>query len=93
LRRAAGSGEPQVGTAADLSVGGLFVRELTELPHGETVAIELDLETGPLAVAALSRWVRHVHVTADLPAGTGIEFVDLDAAALAALERELGRPR
>lgn len=84
-------GAPREVVAVDLSSGGLFVRDATDLPAGVRIELRLALAHTEVAVEAVVRWVRHQTVTSDTPAGAGLAFVGLDEEARAALARELGQ--
>jgi Tfp pilus assembly protein PilZ len=77
-------GQRQLGAAANLSPTGFFVASPTPFPIGTMLRVSLSLPfaAGPrqLVATAQVRWVNNpvAQRAAELPAGMGIEFVNLD---------------
>lgn len=91
LASAAG-GRQEVGTVANLGPRGLFVVSRVVFPADTRLRVSfcLPLSSGPRPVdaAARVRWFNDPSApqSSDLPAGMGIEFVELDAQSRADLE-------
>lgn len=68
------------GFAADLSGGGVFVSTLTLLPIGSEVMLQLSFPPDAAVhhLKGVVRWTRDPSVASEgLPAGLGVQFVDL----------------
>jgi uncharacterized protein (TIGR02266 family) len=76
------------GLTRNVSRGGLFVESETPLAVGTVLTFTLRIDTVPsdADVRGIVRWVRPED-HGDLPAGMGIQFVDLDPALADAIER------
>ncbi len=77
------------GFSTDLAAGGLFIASLTTLPIGTVVAVKFTLPDGmEINNSGEVRWVRLFDERAPqvLP-GMGIQFVDLNPRAKAAIEK------
>jgi Tfp pilus assembly protein PilZ len=83
--------EPHEAELHDLGTGGLFVPAATPLPRGTRLAMELRLTPGGPSWAALGRvvWTR-ASAAPGRPSGMGVKLVDVDEAAVAAIERAIG---
>lgn len=76
--------------AADLSLGGAFLRSSLLLEEGETLALEFRLPGSHRLLRATARvaWVRRFP-TGEQPAGMGMEFLSLSAEDREVLGRHL----
>jgi hypothetical protein len=63
--------------AGDLSTGGLFLKEVTDLPPGTRLHLVLVLPGGGLEAEAEVRWVRAARLTRLLVEGAGLAFAPL----------------
>lgn len=83
--------EPREAELVDIGTGGLFIPAVIPLPRGTRLAMEIRLTRGGPSWAALGRvmWTR-VSPVAGRPSGMGIKIVDLDEAAVEAIERAIG---
>lgn len=73
------------GLTMNMSEGGLFVATHAAVPVGTSLMVSLTLpgEEEPLLVRGEVRWTRPYNPRSDAWPGLGIQFVDLDDAALA----------
>jgi uncharacterized protein (TIGR02266 family) len=71
--------------AADVSVGGMFVRTGTPRPVGTMIYLQFTLKDGIRLIEALGKVVRVNPPDHELP-GMGVEFVNLDDESLAMVE-------
>jgi len=72
--------------AANLSVGGMFVRSRTPHPEGSMVCVQFRLEDGAKIIEGLAKVV-HVNPPDHAVPGMGLEFVNLDAASQELIDR------
>ncbi|HEY3816848.1 MAG TPA: PilZ domain-containing protein [Polyangiaceae bacterium] len=78
----------QDGEALDISAGGMFIRTAKPAPVGRRLAIELRLAGDGRSFSALGRvmWTRP-SAGPFKPSGMGVQLIDIDEAALHAIER------
>jgi len=83
--------EPRDADIVDLGAGGLFIPAVAPLPRGTRLALEIRLSRGGPAWPALGRvtWTR-TSASPGRPAGMGVKLVDVDDAALEAIQRAIG---
>jgi hypothetical protein len=83
--------EPRDAELLDIGTGGLFIPAVTPLPRGTRLVMEICLGRGGPPWGALGRvtWTR-ARPIAGRPSGMGIKIVDIDEAAVAAIERAIG---
>lgn len=83
---------PYIATALDISCGGLFIETLRSFAVGDHLAVELRLAGGEprVALVGVVRWCKE-RAPKDgalrIPAGVGIEIVQIDAPDAQRLER------
>lgn len=72
----------RIGTALNLNIGGLFIRAIELIPYKTELRLELTLPCSPRPFSLRGRvaWVNHPEWIKcnRLPAGMGVEFVELD---------------
>ncbi len=84
------SDTPSEGELHDIGRGGMFVATKTPLPVGKRIDVDVHAEgSSPITGMARVVWVRDA-AHDDLPAGMGIKFIDVDDAALAAIDELVG---
>jgi len=77
------------GLSMNISEGGVFVATHHEVPVGTTIVIHMTLpfEDEPLVTLGEVRWSRVFSNESDAPPGLGVQFIGLDATALAKIRR------
>ena len=82
--------EPEEGEALDVSSDGLFIQTAKPAAVGKRLAIEVRLPSGDQSWSALGRvmWSR-TGLGATRPSGMGVQLIDIDEAALDAIQRLL----
>ena len=76
------------GFVENISGGGIFVATHALRSIGETMEVTFTLPTHDQALAAVCevRWLRTYSETSDVPPGMGLRFLEIDEAAVAAIE-------
>lgn len=73
--------------AADLSLGGMFIRTDEPKPEGSLLYFQFTTEDkGPL-IEGLARVVRVIEKDGEQPAGMGLEFVNMEESSLGVIQR------
>jgi len=83
------------GLSMNMSEGGVFVATHRLVPIGTVLTLDMDLPNHdePISVLAEVRWTRAYTGQDDVPPGLGLQFVDLDDAALAIVRRFVSTTR
>jgi uncharacterized protein (TIGR02266 family) len=82
--------EPEEGEALDVSSDGMFIQTTRPAAVGKRLAIEVRLPSGDQSWSALGRvmWSR-TGLDSTRPSGMGVQLIDIDEAALDAIQRLL----
>ena len=72
--------------AANISVGGIFIKTLTPHPKGSMVYFQLSLGAGETLLEGLGRVV-HINDSQSKMPGMGLEFVNLDEKSQVLIDR------
>ena len=76
------------GFSTNISDGGVFIATVTQLPIGTEMDLSFSLPSGEQIKAhGVVRWTREVNdKTPDIMPGLGVQFTQIDEAALAAIQ-------
>jgi len=83
------SDTPSEGELHDIGRGGMFIATKSPLPAGKRIDVEVHGQASPITGMGRVIWVRAA-AQGDLPAGMGVKFIDVDDAALAAIDKLVG---
>lgn len=85
------SHEPREAELFDIGTGGLFIPSVTPLPRGTRLVMEIRLSRGGPSWGALGRvMLTRARPAEGRPSGMGIRTVDIDHAAVEAIQRATG---
>lgn len=89
------AGDDEEHFAIDLSLGGLFLKDVSAYENGARLTLTVGLTDGLFTTAATVRWVRPERMGPMMEAGMGVLFEDLSDSDRVRLENEIqpGEPR